>query len=102
MSVVAEPQPSARIDRVELLGGFHARRDAAPHGERGDLSPLARSRRHSSLVKAPGRLAGSNVTVICGFLAGTDRTLGEIGDRAAAGGHHVEDHQRACRRGSRP
>lgn len=35
-----EPQPSARIDRVELLGGFHARRDIAPDGERGDLFPL--------------------------------------------------------------
>ncbi len=86
-----EPQPSARIDRVELLGGFHARRDIAPDGERGDLFPLG-----GVDAQFLGEGAGAVGRVEChldgGFLAGADRTLGELGYRAAAGGDHVEDH----------
>lgn len=43
-------------------------------------------------MKAPGRLGRVECHLDGGFLAGADRTLGELGYRAAAGGDHVEDH----------
>ena len=87
----SKPQTAARIDRIELFGGFGARSDGAVHGERCDLAPLG---------GVDAQLFGEGAGAVgrveryfdCRFLARTDWPFGEFGHRAAAGGHHVEDH----------
>ena len=87
-----QPQSASGIDRIEFLDAFRTRGDTALDGECGDLFPLAGVDR---------QLFGEDPRAVCGVVgdgdfglfAGEDRAFREAGNRTAAGGHHVEDHQ---------
>ena len=89
-----QPQPSAGIDGVEFLDGFLPRNDTPLHGERGDF-PLFRGVDPQFLGECAGAVGGVVGDGDLRLFARKDRFLREIGDRAAAGGHHVENHQGA-------
>ncbi len=88
-----QPQAPAGIDRVELFEALFAGRDIALHGDRGDFLPF---------VGIDPQLLGEGAGAVRGVVrdgdlrraARGDGTAREFGRRAAAGGHHVEDHQR--------
>ena len=88
-----QPQAPAGVDRVKFFEALFARRDIALYGDRGDFLPL---------VGVDPQLLGEGAGAVHGIIRDGDLRLAargdglarEFGHRAAAGGHHVEDHQR--------